>query len=115
PRPSHQATLRRVTVRLLPVARQRPVRIDRVRSPIPADLRELPREVGALVGVAFAVAVGFGIAALAIPGFARDLGVNRAAAGAVISAFALTRLVAAPFGGRFVDRFGERDVMAWGI
>jgi MFS family permease len=86
-----------------------------VRLPIPRDLRELPREVGALVAVAFAVAIGFGIVAPAIPGFARNFGVGRAAAGAVISAFAFARLASALFGGRLVDRFGERDILALGI
>src|SRR6478736_2220231 len=67
------------------------------------------------MAVAFAVAVGFGIVAPAIPVFAREFGVSRAAAGAVISAFALMRFVSALLGGRLVDRFGERLVLATGI
>ena len=78
-------------------------------------LADLPREVGVLVAVAFSVAVGFGMVAPAISVFARTFGVSRAAAAAVISAFALARLVAALPGGRLVDRFGERRVMATGI
>jgi MFS family permease len=78
-------------------------------------LRDLPREVGVLMAVAFAVAVGFGIVAPAIPVFAREFGVGRTAAGAVISAFALMRFVSALAGGRLVDRFGERAVLAAGI
>lgn len=75
----------------------------------------LPREVGVLSAVAFAVAVGFGIVAPAIPVFAREFGVGRTAAGAVISVFALLRFVSALACGRLVDRFGERAVLAAGL
>jgi MFS family permease len=75
----------------------------------------LPREVLVLTAVAFAVAVGFGVVAPAIPVFARDFGVGRAAAGAVISAFAFMRLVSALASGRLVNRVGERVVLATGI
>src|SRR5437764_7832625 len=78
-------------------------------------LRDLPREVGVLVAVAFSVAVGFGMVAPAISVFARTFGVSRAAAAAVISAFAVARLIAALPGGRLVDMVGERRVMAAGI
>jgi MFS family permease len=78
-------------------------------------LRELPPEVRALVGVAFMVALGFGLVLPAIPLFARHFGVGKTAAGAVISAFALTRLVAAPFVGRIVNAVGERVILATGI
>lgn len=75
----------------------------------------LPREVYALSGVAFFVAVGFGILAPAIPDFAREFGVGRTAAALVVSAFAFMRLVSAFGSGGLVDRFGERWVMASGI
>jgi MFS family permease len=78
-------------------------------------LNDLPGEVRALVGVAFMVALGFGLVLPAIPLFAREFGVGKTAAGAVISAFALTRLVAAPFVGRVLNRVGERVVLATGI
>jgi MFS family permease len=78
-------------------------------------LRGLPREVGVLSAVAFAVAVGFGIVAPAIPVFAREFGVGRTAAGAVISVFALLRFVSALGCGRLVDRVGERTVLALGL
>jgi MFS family permease len=78
-------------------------------------LRDMPREVGVLTAVSFAVAVGFGIVAPAIPVFAREFGVGRTAAGAVISAFALMRFVSALAGGQLVDRLGERLVLAAGI
>jgi MFS transporter, DHA1 family, multidrug resistance protein len=78
-------------------------------------LRGLPPEVGALVGVAFMVALGFGVVAPTIPLFARQFGVSRTAASAVISAFALMRLLTAPFVGRLVNALGERVLLATGI
>lgn len=78
-------------------------------------LRDFPREVGVLVVVAFAVALGFGVVAPAIPLFARDFGVGRTAAAAVVSVFALMRLVAALSAGRLTDRIGERTAIAAGV
>jgi MFS transporter, DHA1 family, multidrug resistance protein len=75
----------------------------------------LPPEVAVLTAVAFSVALGFGIVAPAIPLFAKDFGVTNFAAGAVISVFALVRFASAPVAGRFVNRFGERLVLAAGI
>jgi MFS family permease len=75
----------------------------------------LPREVRILVAVAFFVALGFGIVAPALPVFARDFGVGRAAAGAVISVFAVLRIIFSFPAGWLVNQFGERLVMATGI
>jgi MFS transporter, DHA1 family, multidrug resistance protein len=75
----------------------------------------LPPEVAVLTAVAFAVALGFGIVAPAIPLFAKEFGVRNVAAGAVISVFALVRFASAPVAGRLVNRIGERVVMASGI
>jgi MFS family permease len=76
---------------------------------------DLPREVGVLTAVAVAVAVGFGVVIPAIPLFAESFGVSDTAVGAVVSAFALMRFVSALGGGRLVDRFGERLILATGI
>jgi MFS family permease len=76
---------------------------------------DLPREVGVLTAVAVAVAVGFGVVIPAIPLFAESFGVSDTAVGAVVSAFALMRFVSALGGGRLVDRFGERLILAGGI
>ena len=65
--------------------------------------------------VAFCVALGFGILAPALPVFARTFEVSNLQASAVISAFALVRLVTAPLAGGLVDRLGERIVMASGL
>jgi MFS family permease len=81
----------------------------------PDPLPPLPREVRILVAVAFFVALGFGIVAPALPVFARNFGVGRAAAGAVISAFAFLRIAFALPAGRLVDQFGERIILATGI
>lgn len=77
--------------------------------------RDLPREAAILSAVSFAVALGYGIVAPAIPAFAKQFGVSVAAAASVISAFALMRVAGALPAGRLVDRFGSRAVMAAGI
>jgi MFS family permease len=61
------------------------------------------------------VALGFGLVAPALPLFARQFGVGKTAAGAVVSAFAFMRLGMAPFVGRLVNAFGERVMLATGI
>lgn len=78
-------------------------------------LRDLPGEVRALVVVGFFVALGYAVVAPDIPLFAREFGVSKTAAAAVISAFALMRLATAPFTGRLVDSLGERVLLATGI
>jgi MFS family permease len=78
-------------------------------------LRDLPSEVKALTGVAFMVALGFGLVAPALPLFADQFGVGNTAAGAVVSAFALMRLAMAPLVGRLVNAAGERMLVAVGI
>ncbi|MBO0844750.1 MAG: MFS transporter [Nocardioides sp.] len=78
-------------------------------------LRDLPHEVRALSAVAFMVALGFGLVAPALPLFAREFGVGNAAAGAVVSAFALMRIAMAPFVGRMINSVGERVLLATGI
>jgi MFS family permease len=80
--------------------------------PAPAPL---PREVKILVAVAFFVALGFGIVAPALPVFARDFGVGRASAAAVISVFAFLRIAFALPAGKLVDGYGERIILATGI
>ena len=75
----------------------------------------LPREVYVLGLIAFCVAVGFGVLVPVLPVFARSFGVGNLQVGAVISAFALMRLVSSPFCGRLINLLGERIVMATGI
>ncbi|MFV0434930.1 MAG: MFS transporter [Leucobacter sp.] len=75
----------------------------------------LPFEVWALVAGGFAVALGYGVVAPAIPQFALEFGVTAFAASAIVSAFALMRLVSAPFAGWIVGRLGERRTYTIGI
>lgn len=82
---------------------------------LPASLRGLPRETFVLALVAFCVALGFGIVVPAVPLFALQFGVGTTAAGAVVSAFALMRLVSGLAGGRLVDRVGERAALLAGL
>jgi MFS family permease len=82
---------------------------------MPASLRGLPRETFVLALVAFCVALGFGIVVPAVPLFALQFGVGTTAAGAVVSAFALMRLVSGLAGGRLVDRVGERVALLAGL
>ena len=82
---------------------------------LPAGLRGLPRDTYVLALVAFCVALGFGIVVPAVPLFALHFGVGPTAAGAVVSAFALMRLVSGLAGGRLVDRVGERIALLAGL
>jgi MFS family permease len=91
------------------VSRLQAVR-DRIRGS-----RSLPREIYVLGLIALCVAVGFGVLVPVLPVFARNFGVGNFEVGAVISAFALMRLVSSPFCGRLINTFGERIVMAVGI
>jgi MFS family permease len=75
----------------------------------------LPRDVRVLGVVAFFVMLGFGVVIPVLPVFVRGFGVSYIEVGAVISAFAVMRLVVAPVVGRLVDRWGERIVLAVGI
>jgi MFS family permease len=83
-----------------------------VRSP---SRPRLPFEVWALVAGGFAVALGYGVVAPALPQFALEFGVSNFAASAIVSAFALMRLVSAPLAGWIVSRLGERSTYTIGI
>ncbi|MGH4024494.1 MAG: MFS transporter [Pseudonocardiaceae bacterium] len=82
---------------------------------VPATISRLPREVWVLVVVSFVIALGFGLVAPALPGFARSFDVSLTAASIVVSAFAFMRLAFAPASGKLVSRLGERPVYIWGI
>jgi DHA1 family multidrug resistance protein-like MFS transporter len=68
-----------------------------------------------LGAVAFFVMLGFGVVIPVLPVFVRQFGVGYLEVGAVVSAFALMRLVMTPFTGWLVDRLGERTMLAVGI
>ncbi|MDR0594936.1 MAG: MFS transporter [Bifidobacteriaceae bacterium] len=75
----------------------------------------MPRNVWILSGIGLAVAVGFGVVAPVLPVFAASFSVGEVAAAAVISAFALMRLVFAPAVGWLTDRWGHRAVLVAGV
>ena len=75
----------------------------------------LPREIRVLAAAAFVIAIGYGLVAPALPTFARSFDVGVTAASAVISAFALFRLVFAPVSGRLVSRLGELRTYLLGL
>ena len=67
------------------------------------------------MAASFFVAVGFGIVMPAIPVFAKSFGVNNAAIGLMVSAFAITRFCSGLISGTLVDKFGERAVFSTGV
>ena len=73
------------------------------------------RDVYVLGVIAFFVMVGFGVVVTVLPVYVRSFGVGYVEVGAVVSAFALMRLVASPFCPRFIDWWGERTTLAVGI
>ena len=75
----------------------------------------LGRDVLVLGVVAFFVMVGFGVVVPVLPVYAQSFGVDHVLVGAVLSAFALMRLVSSPFVGRMIDLAGERVVLGAGI
>lgn len=82
---------------------------------MPATRKKLPFEVWALVAGGFTVALGYGVVAPAIPQFAKEFEVSNLAASAIVSAFALMRLLSAPLAGWLVSKFGERRIYTTGI
>ena len=75
----------------------------------------LAREVYVLGVIAFFVMVGFGVVVPVLPVYVRSFDVGYLEVGAVLSAFALMRLVASPFVPRLIDWAGERTILAVGI
>lgn len=80
-----------------------------------ATNKKLPFEVWALVAGGFTIALGYGVVAPVLPQFAREFGVSNLQATAVISSFALMRLVFAPVAGIIVSKLGERLTYITGL
>lgn len=81
----------------------------------PRTQPKIPRTIWVLVGAAFIIALGYGLIAPVLPQFAGSFGVSMAAAGAVISIFAMARLLGAPGAGRLVDKLGSRPIYLTGL
>lgn len=64
---------------------------------------------------AFVIAAGYGVVAPVLPQFATSFDVGAAAAGAVMSAFALMRVLWAPAAGPIMSRIGERRTYLTGL
>src|SRR5712692_2407526 len=73
------------------------------------------RSVRVVMLITFVIMLGFGIIAPILPLYARSFGVGYDAAGLLISAFAVTRLVFDLVAGPIVDRWGERRSASAGI
>ena len=67
-----------------------------------------------MIGVTLFIMFGFGLIVPTLPLFAKKFGVGEAGIGVLFSAFAATRLLADLVVGRYIDRFGERAVVAAG-
>ena len=76
---------------------------------------KIPTEIWVLVAAAFIIALGYGLIAPIIPQFAVSFDVSMAAAGAVVSIFAASRLLFAPMSGRLIDSIGSRKVYLTGL
>lgn len=76
---------------------------------------KIPTEIWVLVAAAFLIALGYGLIAPIIPQFAQSFDVGMAAAGAVVSIFAFSRLLFAPSAGRLVDALGSRAIYLTGL
>lgn len=75
----------------------------------------IPREIWVLVIAALLIAAGYGLIAPIIPQFAQSFNVGLAAAGAVVSIFAFTRLIFGPASGPLIDIFGSRKMYLLGL
>ncbi|GAC57436.1 putative major facilitator superfamily transporter [Gordonia hirsuta DSM 44140 = NBRC 16056] len=78
-------------------------------------MTHLPRGLWVLLAANVVIALGFGLIAPALPIFANTFGVSEMAVSAVISSFALMRLLFAPATGRLVTVLGERRIYLTGL
>jgi MFS family permease len=77
------------------------------------DVLRQPEVRAAMLGT-FVIMLGYGILSPVLPNYAHSFGVGYDSIGLLISAFSFTRLVADPFVGRFIDRYGERSMSTLG-
>ncbi|HET7235728.1 MAG TPA: MFS transporter [Actinomycetota bacterium] len=77
------------------------------------DVLRIPEVRAAMLGT-FVVMLGFGILSPVLPNYARSFGVGYDSIGLLISAFSFARLLADPFVGRYIDRYGERRMVVLG-
>jgi len=75
----------------------------------------IPREIWVLVSAALVIALGFGLVAPVLPQYAKSFDVGVAAASAIVTVFAITRLLFAPATGVLIGRLGERWSYVLGV
>lgn len=78
-------------------------------------MKQIPRGIWVLLAANVVIALGYGLIAPALPSFARSFNVSFTAASAVVSAFAVMRLLFAPTAGRLITVFGERRIYLIGL
>ncbi|GAB37146.1 MFS transporter [Gordonia otitidis] len=78
-------------------------------------MKQIPRGIWVLLSANVVIALGFGLIAPALPTFARSFDVGYTAVSAVVSAFAVMRLIFAPATGRLVTILGERRIYLTGL
>lgn len=77
--------------------------------------QKIPAQIRVIIVAAFVIALGFGIIAPILPQFAASFDVGPAAAAAIVSIFALFRLLFAPVSGRLTERWGEPVTYVVGV
>jgi MFS family permease len=82
---------------------------------VPTERERIPADLLVLIGAAVIVALGFGLIAPLLPQYAKSFDVSDAGAAAIVSVFALCRLVFAPLAGRFAEARGERVGYVTGV
>lgn len=75
----------------------------------------VPREIWVLIAAALLIALGFGLIAPILPQFAASFNVGFGAASAIVTVFAVARLLFAPASGSLIGRFGERWMYIGGL
>ncbi|HJD50387.1 MAG TPA: MFS transporter, partial [Candidatus Rothia avistercoris] len=88
---------------------------SRNQKPRATETVKVPTQIKVLIAASFLIALGYGLVAPVLPGFARSFDVGAMAATFVVSAFALSRLAFAPASGRLISRFGERRIYSAGL
>lgn len=78
-----------------------------------ADILRIPEIRAAMLGT-FVIMLGYGILSPVLPNYAKSFGVGYDAVGLLIASFSFARLVADPFVGRYIDRYGERAMSTLG-
>ncbi len=81
----------------------------------PVSRAQIPKEIWVLVAAALLIALGFGLVAPVLPQYAASFDVGVAAASAIVTVFAVTRLAFAPATGPLMARFGERWTYVAGL